>query len=210
MYLFSRWATLVGNPRATMGWAMEAASYVAGASGREVGLWSVEFGAPVGSVAWTATAESLADLNATFAPLAADDGYLDLLDKGAEFLSAPAQDHLREVVRASADASPPAVGAVANLITAVAANGKIAEALGWGAEISAYTESITGLPSLFLADAFDDFGRMSWIGVAPDHAALDAATGKLNADSGYHERLGQVGDLFTPGSGRSSLLARLA
>ena len=36
----------------------------------------------MGSVSWTATAESLADLNDTFAPLAADDGYLELLGKG--------------------------------------------------------------------------------------------------------------------------------
>jgi hypothetical protein len=192
-----------------MGWALEAASYVADACGREVALWNVEFGAPVGSVSWTATAESLADLNATFAPLAADDAYLELLGKGAGFLAGPPQDHLRDVLRAPADAPPPAVGAVANLITAVAANGKLADALAWGAEISAYTESVTGLPSLFLADAFDDFGRVSWIGVAPDHAALDAATGKLNGDAGYHERLGHVGELFTSGSGRSALLARV-
>ena len=209
MYLFSRWATLVGNPRASVGWALEAAAYVSNACGREVALWSVEFGAPVGSVAWTSTAESLADLNDTFGPLAANDGYLELLDKGAEFIGAPPQDHLREVVRAPADPQPPAVGAVANLITAVAALGKLPEAMAWGAEISGYAESVTGMPSLYLLDAFDDFGQMSWIGVAADHAAVDAATSKLNADSGYLERLGQVGDLFTPGSGRSALLARI-
>jgi hypothetical protein len=209
MYLFSRWATLAGNPRSSMGWALEAAAFVADKCGREMSTWSVEFGAPVGTVAWTTRVDSLADLNALFAPLANDDGWFDMIDKGAEFMTTGSQDRLREVVRAPADPALPPVGSVATLITAVSATGMMAAAMEWGGEVAAYVETLTGQPTLFLADAFDDFGRLSWIGVAADHAAADASNGKLAADPGYLERLGRTGDLFLAGSGHSTLLSRI-
>jgi hypothetical protein len=209
MYLFSRWATLAGNPRPSMAWALEAAAFVADKTGREVSTWSVAFGAPVGTVVWSMRVESLADMNAAFAPLADDDAWYETIDKGAQFMTTGSQDHLREVVRAPSDLTSPPVGSAATLISAVAANGMLGAATEWGADIAGFVESLTGQPTAFLVDAFDDFGRMSWIGVAPDFAAVDDANGKLATDPGYHERLARTGELFVPGSGRSVLLSRV-
>ena len=82
MYLFSRLATLRGNERRSLAWAVEMSNYVNAHSDHTVTLWRADFGYPVGTVAWSTWVESLAALNEGFARLADDDGYHDLVDAG--------------------------------------------------------------------------------------------------------------------------------
>jgi hypothetical protein len=210
MYLFSRTGQLVGNARAGMQWAVEMTAYVnEHTDNHPLGLWLTQFGQPVGSVGWTTMVDSHVDLQATFAWIQEDDGYFELLAKGEAFMATPPVDYLRQIVVAS-DGDAAGVGANATITTAVAANGKLAEAMAWGAEVSTYVASLTGLVSYFLADTYGSFGQMTWIGVAPDMAAVDAAGAKMQGDAGYMERLGAIGDLFVPGSGHNGIVTRIA
>ena len=52
MYLFSRLATLRGNERKSMTWAVEMNGYVDAHSDHSLSLWRADFGHPVGTVAW--------------------------------------------------------------------------------------------------------------------------------------------------------------
>jgi hypothetical protein len=210
MFLFTRSALLVGDTRAAMKWAAEMTAYVNDhTEDHSLSLWLTQFGAPVGSVGWSVGVESYVDLQATFAWLQDDDGYFAMLDAGAAFMAGPPVDHLRQLV-AGTLGEPPAVGSLANVVTAVAANGKYADAMAWGAEISGYIASVTGQQELFFADSYGPFGQMTWVGIAPDMAAVDSGTAAMQGDAGYMQRLGAIGELFVSGSGHSALSQRVA
>ena len=210
MHLFTRVATLTGPPRATLGWATEMTAFVNARTAKEVGLWSVDFGLPLGTIAWSTVVDGVADLRSSFEGLMDDDGYHALVERGAEYFAVPAVDQLREVIRGDLTGSRPPIGAVSTMTTAQISNGRYEEAMTWGAEMAAHVQQITSMPTMFLADMFGPFGQVTWISGAPDAAAADAARQAVNADLDYVKRLGDIGDMFLPGSGRQSMATRIA
>ncbi len=210
MLLFGRMATLGGHPKAAMAWAAEMNAYVSKKSGRPLALWSVGFGQPVGTVVWSVPVDSHADLQAAFAGLAEDDGYLALVEKGSAFITSPMVDTLREVVHGAPTPGGRLVGSVALLTTATMSADKGAEAVAWSVELATYVTSVTDDPTMFLLDSYGTFGQATWIGAAADMAAVDAATAKLQTDPGYLKRLAASAGLFIPGSGHRSLATRMA
>jgi hypothetical protein len=194
-----------------MGWVGDVTAHVNANSDLGVSAWSAQFGHPLGTIGWSALVEGRAQLTASTAGLLADPGYHELVHRAADWVVAPPQDFLRGFMHGGpGEDGPPPLGAVAVMTTAVAAGGKYAEAFAWGAEIAQYTESISGMPVALLADAYGTFGQMTWISVAADAAAADAADAAINTDPGYLQRLGAVGDLFVPASGHRSQLVRIA
>ncbi|MGZ4729404.1 MAG: hypothetical protein ACXWB2_16950 [Acidimicrobiales bacterium] len=210
MYLFSRLATLRGNERRSLAWAVEMSTYVNAHSDHTVTLWRADFGYPVGTVAWSTWVESLAALNAGFAALGDDDGYHDLVDAAAELITDPPQDVLRRVVFGEPGTEPPPPGAVTSVTTAVVANGKYAEATAWGIEMAELVQQITNQATIFLLDAYGTFGQVTWLSGAPDLATADAGSEAVQANPDYIKRLADVGDLFVPGSGQQRLVTRVA
>ena len=210
MYLFTRLATLRGNERRAMGWAVEMTAYVNDHSDHTVTLWRTDFGAPVGTVAWSAWVESQDALAKGFARLADDDGYFDMVDNGQDFVTDPPQDMLRQSINGDPSGDPPAPGSVTTVTTAVVANGKYAEAGAWGVEMAELVQQVTNLRTLFLVDSYGTFGQVTWLSGAPDLATADAAGDAINNHPDYLKRLSDVGDLFVPGSGQRRLVTRIA
>ena len=210
MYLFSRLATLRGNERRSIAWAVEMTNHVNSLSDHTLTLWRAEFGYPVGTVAWSTWVESMDALRKGFDPVAADDGYYDLIDAGLEFIQDPPQDLLRRAIHGEPGSTPPAPGAVTSVTTAVVANGQYAEAAAWGIEMAELVQQITGHPTMFLADAYGTFGQVTWLTGAPDLAAADASGEFVQANPDYVKRLSDVGDLFVPASGQQRLVSRIA
>jgi len=210
MYLFSRLATLRGNERRSMAWAVEMSNYVNAHSDHTVTLWRADFGYPVGTVAWSTWVDSLAALNEGFAQLADDDGYHDLVDAGAELIPEPPHDLLRRAVFGEPGTDPPPPGAVTSVTTAVVANGQYAEATAWGIEMAELVQEITSQPTMFLLDAYGTFGQVTWLSGAPDMATADAGGEAIQANPDYIKRLSDIGDLFVPSSGQQRLVSRIA
>jgi hypothetical protein len=173
-------------------------------------VWAAQFGHPVGTVVWSVWVESLADLDAAFSGLANDKKYLTLVDKGQAFVQAPFVDSFRQVVHGPAEAgTAPAVGSMTTVTTAVIANGKYAEAVAWGTEMAEHVGHLSDAPSLFLLDDYGTFGQVTWINGAADAAHADAANKSVNTDVIYIKRLGDVGEMFVPGSGQRALFSRI-
>lgn len=208
MYLFTRRATLSGSERNSMAWAVEMSAYVDSHSSHDVSVWRADFGYPVGTVVWSAWAESQNALNEGFASLADDDGYHSLAEKGAEFFSV-AEDELREAIHGAPGDDAAALGSVTTVTTAVMAGGQYSEGGAWSVGMAQLIEEISGLPAMFLLDSYGTFGQVTWLSGAPDLATADAANAKVNADAEYLKRLEAVGDLFVPGSGHRSLFTRI-
>ncbi len=209
MQLFSRVVTLTGSFAESSAWAADMRQFVSDKSGREIGLWSVLFGAPLGTMAYSARVEGLADLQAIGAALLADEGYHAKLASGREFSGGLPVDVISTPIYGELG-DPPPVGSLAVVTTATIANGAYVDAIAWSVEIAQYVETVTGFRSVFLVDDYGPFGQVRWLASGPDAASSDAAGQKLNADPGYMEKLKAAGTLFAQGSGPRTLASRIA
>ena len=209
MDLFSRQVMLVGAPTAYMAYATEMREYVSNKLGQDVGLWAAAFGAPRGAMSYTARVEGIAGVQAMNAQLIGDADYMSKLAAGAALGGGPAQDNLLQLLHGEVGESAP-VGSVATVTTAVVANGAYAEAVAWGIEMAQLVETVAGTPTMFGMSAFGTFGQVTWINVAADGAAADAAGNAVNGNADYMGRLSAIGDLFVPSSGHRSLAIRVA
>lgn len=211
MFIFQRIVHLKGGPRKTLAWATEVTEFVRSNSDLEPLLWAGGFGYPLGTVAWTARVDSRAALADGMNSLMAQDDYHDLVESGVEYFDQPGEDLLLELVHPESLAvEPPPVGSVAETISAVPVPGKLGAAMAWGVAIAnTYTE-ISGTGASFFADAYGSFGRVTWIIVHTDMAAVDAANAAVNSSAEYLEALDSGGDLFESSSGHRAAAMRVA
>lgn len=209
MDLFSRSVMLTGDPTTYMAYATEMRSFASEQLGQEIALWSVAFGAPRGTMTYTARVDGLAGVQAMNAQLLGNAEYMSKLATGATLGGGAANDNLMQPIHGDLGDHPP-VGSVATVTTAVIANGAYAEAIGWGVEMAQLVENIAGTPTVFGMSAFGTFGQVTWINVSADAAAADASGNAVNSNADYMGRLSAVGDLFVPGSGHRSLAMRIA
>lgn len=209
MQLFSRQLLLTGPVADYSAWAIGMAAEASSKMGTEVALWSVGIGLPVGSVAFTMRVEGLADLMGKVAPLAEDADYQAKVAAGADFVAAPPTDSLASPLHGE-PGDPPPVGSFAVVTNAQIANGKYAEAVGWGIDVAEHVTSLTGMPVMLLMQEFGPFGTLTWIGGSPDAAGVDASSAATNGDADYLAKLSAAGDLFVPGSGQRAVVTRIA
>ncbi len=209
MKLFSR-QVMTGGPRdAALAWATEIRAAASAGMGAEVSLWAGGFGTPLGAMAFTARVEGIADLTARTAPMMADPAYSALVAKGAEFTVAPPQDSLATPLHGQLGEAPP-VGSFAVVTNAQIANGKYAEAVGWGIDVATHVTSLTGMPVGLMMQEYGPFGVLTWVGIGADAAAVDASAAATMGDADYIAKMSASGDLFIPGSGSRVLLNRIA
>ena len=209
MDLFSRSVIMVGPPAETMAYATDMTAYVSGKVGQEVALWSMGFGAPVGSIGWTARVDGLAGVAAMQSTLMEDPEYHAKLAGGRDFTAGPANDQLATVIHGDIG-DPPPVGSVASITSVVIGNGNYAEAVGWGVDMAQHATAVTGTATNFMMQRFGTFGGVTWIAISADMAAADAASAALESDAAYIEKLGAAGDLFVPASGNRAVAVRIA
>jgi hypothetical protein len=209
MYLFSRTAVLAGSPRQTAAWVAEVTTTARELSDLPVTAWAAWFGRPVGTHVWTVPVESHAALDAMSRALLGDGAYLDVVERGRPLVVAPAEDVLREILLGTAG-DPPPLGAVATITEADAVVDRMGEAVAWAMDMAEHVRQVIDVPVSLSTPVYGQMGRLTWIGVQPDAAAIDASSGKIRSDAGYLSRLTATGDLFLPGSGRTALFTRVA
>jgi hypothetical protein len=90
------------------------------------------------------------------------------------------------------------------------ANARFGGAIKWCVEMADLVAEITGYPGMFGRDVAGEFGTVAWIGTVPDAATFDTANESLAKDPRYLAKLDEMGDLFLPGSGQTSILRRIA
>ena len=209
MRLFTRTVHFTGPALEVATYAAEMRAYVTEATGVEVSLWNVQFGAPLGTMVYSARVEGLAQLTEIDNTLMADPAYHEKLAQGADYLDGATEDAIAEPLHGG-DGDAPPVGTVITATRAVMSGGRYTEAIAWGVEMAIHSEKVTGYPVGFFLESFGTFGSVAWIGGAPDAATADAAGTALNSDATYLEKLGDVGHLFVPMSGSRTLATRVA
>ena len=209
MHLFSRAVNMVGPPGEVMAYATDMRNYVSDKLGQDIGLWSAAFGAPVGSMVYTARVDGTAGAMHMMTTLADDPGYHAKLAEGAAFRGAPSMDSLNGLIHGDLG-DPPPVGSVAAVTTAQIATGSYAEAFAWGVKVAQRIEHVTSAPCMFMRGMFGPFGNVTWIIGYPDAATADAANQAVNGDAEYMQMLGEIGGMFVESSGHQSMVVRVA
>jgi hypothetical protein len=210
MNLYQRVVTFQGPQDEVTAWAVEITGLVNDKSDLDVSLWQVLFGAPLGTMVWSAQVDGLPDVEQAFMTLGPDKAYLKLVDKAAEWVPTPGEDRFVRVQHiAGGDYARPDVGCYAEGTVAVPAEGKLAEAMQWGVEISDLHAEITHQSVLFGTNAYGEFGEVGWLGLSPDAAAIDRAAEATAIDERYLKSLDSAGNLFRPGSAQRTLARRI-
>jgi hypothetical protein len=210
MIIFQRLATFQGPPEEVAPWALEVTGAVNERTHLDVSVWQGLFGRPTGTYAWSTVIDSLTSLEAAFDSLGTDKGFLSLQAKARDWLATPAEDALLRVVHAAGgEYVRPHVGAYAEVTSAVPAEGKLAEAGGWGVEISDVHADLTHSSVLFCTSEYAQFGEMRWMAMYESATEVDAAAEAIAKDEGYMSRLDAAGGLFLEGAAQRALARRI-
>lgn len=206
MYIFSRTTTAaIGKQREATVAAVAIAGTVQNVTGQEIKVMAAHFGAPQGTIMWTTTVESHAQRQTMLEALGADQGFLDEAASNAGLYMTSTEDRISRFL------SPPvaATGKFYIITRASMLEGKYAEAIEFGLEISDYVQKQTGMAGAFLKPSFGGFGDVVWIQRADTVADLDKMADWEMGDAGYQERIQAAAGLFIPNSGFVSMIEQL-
>jgi hypothetical protein len=207
MYIFSR-STIaaLGREFDAIPAAVGIADKVTALTGKELHVFRARFGAPQGSVMWSARTESMAELQGATDTLMADAGYLEMIDGMKGMFMAPAEDRLGRVL------TGPIEGAISRyygITRASMLNGKQAQAVAFGIRTAEYIGTSLGAPSAFTKAVYGGFNDVTWLTGFDTEAELDAFDDWQMSDSGYHDIVAEAGNLFVENSGHTSLIEKI-
>jgi len=209
MDLFSRTLTLAGPVNEVMAYATGMRQLVSDKTGADIALWSVLFGAPVGTVSYATRVDGLSGLAAMTSSFVDDAEYHAKAAEGQDLSVAPAQDQLLRLIHGELGEGSPPVGAVAS-ITVATASGSFGAAAVWGVEVAQIAQSVTGSPVLFGAGIGGTMGQFAWVGVNADFAAADEANDALAQSADYMAKMEESTGLFVPGETNRTISVRVA
>lgn len=208
MYIFSR-STIaaIGRQFDAIPAAVGMAQMVTKVTGHEVNVFAARFGAPQGSVMWSARTESMAELQGITEKLMADAGYLEMLQSMNGLFMAPAEDRLSRILTAPIEG---ATSKYYGVTRAAMINGKQADAVAFGVRTAEYIGKSLGTMSAFTKSAYGGFNDVSWLVAFDSEADVDAFDDWQMTDSGYHDIVAEAGDLFVENTGHTTLIERIS
>ena len=212
MYLFGRRARLAGGKmREAMAWATGTAEKVTQITGTPLGVWSQVYSPEVGEIVWATFLPDLVALEAFTDKCLVDDGYIAQVEQGAAFiLPGSVGDVLQVVLHGEPDPNREV-----NYTTVVRTTmtGGIASATALGIEIAQRAESLTGAPTMFLADATGNFGGVSWLTGYASIEEVERTQMTINTDPGFVELLDSraaTAYADVPGASTQTIYRRIA
>jgi hypothetical protein len=208
MYIFSR-STIaaLGRQFDAIPAAVKVAELVTKLTAKEISVFSARFGAPQGSVMWTAQTESMDELQGVFDKLMADQGYHDMVESMTGLFMAPSEDRLGRVLTGPLGEPTAKYFGVTR---AAMVNGKQADAVAFGVKAAEYIGKAIGTQTAFTKAVYGGFNDVTWIVALDDEAAVDEFDDWQMSDSGYHDILAEAGDLFVESSGHTTLIEKIA
>ena len=206
MYIFRRTSSLKPEHMLDgMAFAVEVAAKVTSITGRDLNVFNTVFGAPIGTIHWTARFESLAELGDVTAKLAVDSGYMDMVQKASGLFSSLPSDSVVNIISSSLTGTAQRYVAITE---AVPANGKIAEAVAFGVKTQAHVAK-SGRNTAFGTRPFGAYGAVSWVVAGQTLADMDTLQNFFTTDATFQKLVADASDLFVEGSGHNSLLERI-
>lgn len=193
MYRFARSALLTGNPAKATEWAVTIAEKVNQISEMPVQLWSSVLSSPLGLTIWTATVDSVSEIEATDAKLAVDSGFLDLQAAGADYIvpGSPG-DSLSTIVFATPGAEQGNFH-YASATTAQVLPGQFRRGVELGIEFAQKGHSLCGLATTFETGVTGAMGTVTWAIAADSLEQLQRGEDAINTDESFLAKIDTEG-----------------
>jgi hypothetical protein len=203
MYLFTRSGRFApGGYREAVAFVGAVTEKVNQETGLEVHAWMASMSPELGTCTWATFVESLEELEAAEDKLAVSEPYVELTERASGLFAGPLTDGLASVVHGQRDPSAP-VPSYVSVARAVAVNGAIGGAIQAGVEIAEEATRITGVPTMFLADATGAYGGCRWVSGFADIGSLERAEATLQGDEHWLALIDRVGTRYAPGATQS-------
>jgi hypothetical protein len=162
MYLFTRTARFSGgNLGDELAWAVAMAERVNTDTDLEVRLWAHAYSPALGTVSWSTFVAELGSLEAANDKLLGDAGYVAAANKGAALTEGGVDDALYQVVHG--EVAPDRELKYVGSIQSACANGMVTRGVELGVELAELSESITGLPTMFVMNMTGVYGGVGWL-----------------------------------------------
>jgi hypothetical protein len=202
MYLYSTAVRSgMANPVKVMDWALRMTQKINQISEVPTALWTSVMSPAVGSLAWTAVVSDLAVIEDTETKLAADPGYMALVDEATALMSTdPADQMLMQLVHGDRDAA--SIDAhYASTVRATVAPGSMRTGIELGVDLAQKVKQITGLPTSFAVGVTGDYGAVMWVSLAETIQQVQAANEALNANEDFSKAVDKdAGKAYLPGA----------
>lgn len=208
MYIFSRATTLDRHQQmVAAGAAVEVAGMVTSITGLSVNVYLTRYGQPMNNLRWSCRLESQAEMQAATEKLMADGGYVEWVDKHGHLFEVAPTDMLVNVISSSGMENGPA--AFYSVLTATAANGRLADAVTFGVKAQQFVADATKLSTAFTTGVYGAWGAVTWLTGASSMGDIDSIDEMMMSNPGYHELVKEAGDLFIAGSGMTTLIQKI-
>lgn len=198
MLLYQRMLRVTGGP-AALAWAMEVTAGVSKHATAPVSLWAGAFGAPAGSIAWSAPLEHLSQTDALNAAMAGDAELSATIGKASQFVADVEPDRLLAIAHGEITDSAP-VGSYVGAVRAHAAPGKWMGAGAWAVHIAGVYAEVTGLDVVVASTVAGPMGEITWLVRHADSASVEAAIGATMSSDKYLGEVEGGGEFFLPGA----------
>jgi hypothetical protein len=202
MYLYSTSVRSgVANPVKVMEWALTMTQKINQISSVPTSLWTSAMSPSMGTLAWTSVVSDLAVIEDTETKLAADPGYMALVDQATTLLSTdPANQTLMQLVHGDPDAAR-IDGRYASTTRALLAPGSMAGGIELGVDLAQRVKKITGRPTSFAVSVTGDYGAVMWVSLAETIQQLQAANEALNSDAEFAKAVdNKASKAYMPGA----------
>jgi hypothetical protein len=199
--------TTLGKELEAIPASIEVAALVTKITGREVNTFTGVYGVPLGSVMWSARAESQADMQAVTEKLMTDQAYLDMLESMQGLFMTPAEDQFSRVIT---DPVAAATSRYYGITRAVMTAGKYGPAMTFGVEVANYMGKALNTQSSFVKSGYGAFAGVAWILGFDSAEDIDRFDDFQMSDAGYLELVDKAGDLFVENTGFTSLIEKIS
>jgi hypothetical protein len=156
----------------------------------------------MGTLAWTAVVSDLAIIEDTETKLAADPGYMGLVEEATGLLSTtePADQLLMQLVHGDSDAA--SIDAhYASTVRATLSPGSMRAGIALGVDLAQRVKEVTGRPTSFAVGVTGDYGAVMWVSLAETIQQIQAANEALNADEDFSKALDKdAAKAYLPGA----------
>jgi hypothetical protein len=188
------------------GAAVEVAGMVTEITGLAVSVFATRYSAPLNSIGWSTRLESQAELQEANDKLMANEDYLGWDSSHSELFEDAASDQLSTVVSSTLAGAPKRFYTV---LTAAAANGRMADAVEFGVRAQQFVAETTGMATAFLSAVYGPFGTVAWLTGADSMSDLDTLVAMQMTNADYHALVAEAGPLFIAGSGTTGLIEKI-
>jgi hypothetical protein len=199
MYAFSRRRQIdTSQLRSALGFSVDIAHKVNQITGIEVSTYLSMFSQDFGTVAWGCAIPDLEAFEAANDKLMAESTYLDAVEQSDRFFRGGVSDMLSVIVHGElTEGRRPEYVSV---VRATAANGSLAGAIAGGIEIAQRATAITGHETLFLSEATNGYGAVSWVTGVDSIRDVEQGQQQLAGDTAWLALIDAQARNFTEGT----------